>query len=272
MNILDGGLIQRLALRSTFLHIGEGFIVIRYLIDLAERFPADRKTVFDNCFGLNQRQCIALDGSRVVRVFNIKLLSKLSRASLGSVSRLFFQLFLHPQHVSHIHSCSPRFRLFKNILYHTFANLSIHRGLGFLDFHRFPVQPGESAVGIGKSVLCDIPVEFLGHVRFFQAVRRDRIVVNPFPLSGASLTRMSCPSSSPAGERNSTASIRTQPTSSEAAAVVGKRIGRCSLQLRDLPAGQIFSEQILPAVFLFQFPCLVHFTVHLRHQCMPSEK
>ena len=109
MDIFDGVFIQRLSLGNTLFDKLKGFAVVDNFINLAQRFTADRNTILQNCFGLNQRQRITLYRGRVMGILHfkafIKTLQRLFWKMFSYIGKLFFFLTKHDI----IQVCSPLF-------------------------------------------------------------------------------------------------------------------------------------------------------------------
>ena len=92
MDILEHLFIQQPPFRHRPLHIRKRAVVVRHLVDLAQRLAANRQPILEDNLRLDQRQRVALDRRRVVRVFHIKA----ARKSRHHLRRRFAQQHSDP--------------------------------------------------------------------------------------------------------------------------------------------------------------------------------
>ena len=105
MNVLDGGLVQRAALRHTLLYIGERFVVVCHLIDLPQGLAAHRQAVLQDGLGLDEGQRVPLNGGGVVGVLNVKAALQFLLGHLGDGIPHSGKLFSFLKKAVKIHGC-----------------------------------------------------------------------------------------------------------------------------------------------------------------------
>jgi hypothetical protein len=89
VDIFRDAFVHRLIVGYTIPDIGKGFLMIDTLVDFPKLLAADGNPVLQQRFGLNQRQCIPLNGGEVVSVFHIE-------AALEAFKRSFREPVINP--------------------------------------------------------------------------------------------------------------------------------------------------------------------------------